>query len=206
MIQAVIFDVGGVLIRTEDRAPRAAWERRLGLPTGAADELVFHSPSGLAAQRGELDDDALWGWLGEHLGLSAGDLATFRRDFWAGDALDFDLLDFIRRLRPRYQTAIITNASRGMRRTFDTVYPLAGDFDLIVASAEEGLMKPDAAIYEATLARLGRRPAEAVFVDDSPANVAGAQAAGLHAVRFTTTPNLIAELQGLGVTAEEQDE
>src|SRR4051794_35749155 len=40
MIKAIIFDVGGVLIRTESRAPRASLEARLALTPGAADLLV----------------------------------------------------------------------------------------------------------------------------------------------------------------------
>jgi beta-phosphoglucomutase-like phosphatase (HAD superfamily) len=49
MIQAVIFDVGGVLLRTEDRAPRQAWEARLGLEPGGAEALVFNSEMGQKA-------------------------------------------------------------------------------------------------------------------------------------------------------------
>jgi putative hydrolase of the HAD superfamily len=206
MVKAVIFDVGGVLIRTEDRAARASWERDLSLPAGEADELVFHSAAGQAAQRGEIDDEALWAWIGDTLLLEGPDLASFRRDFWAGDRLDGKLLGFIRTLRPRYQTAIVTNASRGMRATLDTIYPLAEDFDLIVCSAEEGVMKPDAAIYARTLARLGRSPGEAVFIDDNPANVAGAREIGLAAIQFTEVGELIAQLRTLGVTAEEERE
>jgi putative hydrolase of the HAD superfamily len=206
MIKALIFDVGGVLIRTEDRAPRAAWEQRLSLPAGEADELVFHSARGQAAQRGEIDDEGLWTWIGDFLALEGENLESFRRDFWAGDRLDYELLGFIRTLRPRYQTAVISNVSRGMRQTLNTKYPLADAFDLIVCSAEEGVMKPDAAIYERTLARLGRRPQEAVFIDDSPANVAGARSIGISAIQFSESAGLIAQLRALGVTAEEVHE
>ncbi|MEZ4831384.1 MAG: hypothetical protein R2873_05145 [Caldilineaceae bacterium] len=41
MIKAVIFDVGGVLIRTEDPSPRRRLEDRLGLAPGQAEFIVF---------------------------------------------------------------------------------------------------------------------------------------------------------------------
>lgn len=200
MIQAIIFDVGGVIVRTYDHSGRRRWEQKLGLPTGGSDEVVFNSEMGQAAQRGEVTDEALWAWVGDYLRLDSS-LPGFRRDFWAGDAVDTDLMALIRSLRPRYQTAIISNATDGLNRGL-VDYGIADAFDLIVGSAYEKVMKPDAAIFERTLQRLGRRPGEAVFIDDAPANIAGAKAAGLHAIRFTIELDLRAELRRLGVTVD----
>ncbi|MFZ1772004.1 MAG: hypothetical protein WAU00_22525, partial [Caldilinea sp.] len=63
MIKAVIFDVGGVLVRTEDPAPRRRLEEQLGLQPGEAEYLVYNSEMGQQAQRGELAAAELWGWL-----------------------------------------------------------------------------------------------------------------------------------------------
>jgi len=52
MIKAVIFDVGGVLIRTVDHNYRRKWEKQLGLAKGESEEIVFNSDMGLRAQRG----------------------------------------------------------------------------------------------------------------------------------------------------------
>lgn len=196
-VNAVIFDVGGVLVRTEDRAPRAAWEQRLGLRPGEADELVFDSAPGQAAQRGEIGTEALWDWVASTLGLNNGDAQRFRYDFFAGDRLDHGLLRYIRRLRPARKTAIITNAADHQRHSLTAVYPLADAFDLIVISAEEGMMKPDARIYQRTLARLGIEGPASVFVDDSAANIAGARAVGMQTIHFTPATHLPSELTAL---------
>jgi 2-haloacid dehalogenase len=66
-------------------------------------------------------------------------------------------------------------------------------FDGVMISGREGLVKPEPAIYERLCARYGFAPCQAVFVDDSPANVAGAAAAGMDAVRFTTAAALRAD-------------
>jgi FMN phosphatase YigB (HAD superfamily) len=104
-IQAVIFDIGGVLLRTEDRVPRQQWEAKLGLPPGGAEALVFNSADGQKAQCGAISEPELWRWIGSHLGLTAEETAAFRTGFWAGDRLDVTLVALIRQLKVRYQTA-----------------------------------------------------------------------------------------------------
>lgn len=69
--------------------------------------------------------------------------------------------------------------------------------DIVVSGAEK-LVKPDPAIYHLALGRFGLRAEEAVFVDDNPANVAGAVAVGMQAILFTGVDALAADLQALG--------
>jgi FMN phosphatase YigB (HAD superfamily) len=196
-IQALIFDVGGVLVRTFDHSGRREWERRLGLAPGGTDTVVFNSEAGQQAQRGEITDVALWEWVSERLNLGR-ELDAFRGDFWRGDAVDMALVGLIRRLRPRYQTAIISNATDGLMNGL-AGYGLLPEFDVVVGSAYEHVLKPHPAIYRRALALLGREPEETVFIDDAPANVAGAQALGMGAILFTPSLNLEEELVKLGV-------
>jgi putative hydrolase of the HAD superfamily len=198
MIQAVIFDIGGVLVRTTDDSGRRAWEQRLGLSQGELEAVVFESEMGTKAQSGEITDEALWQWVGETFRLDQ-EIGELYQAFWGGDTLNQPLLDLIRRLRPRYQTAIISNATDALRLTLTERYAIAGLFDLIVGSAEEKVMKPDRRIYEYTLQRLGRWPEEAVFIDDSARNVAGATEVGMFAIHYSSTVDVAAELARLGI-------
>jgi epoxide hydrolase-like predicted phosphatase len=197
MIQAVIFDVGGVLLRTEDRAPRRALEERLGLAPGEAERIFYNDAAGLRAQRGEISAEAHLQAVAARLGLQPQDLAQF----WGGDRLDEDLIALIRRLKPRYQTAIISNAMTDLHSLLAEKFAIADAFDVITGSAYEGVMKPDPRIYLRTLERLGRQPAEAVFIDDAPANVAGAHTVGMHAIRYVAGMDMAAALAEVGVTA-----
>jgi 2-haloacid dehalogenase len=72
-------------------------------------------------------------------------------------------------------------------------------FDDIVVSGEHGIVKPDPRIYRLAIERCRLDAARTVFVDDSPANVAAGQAAGLHALHFSTPERLRAELVVLGL-------
>ena len=54
--------------------------------------------------------------------------------------------------------------------------------DVVVISSAVGLRKPDVAIFELVLERLGVPPAAAIFVDDAVPNVRGARSAGMSAI------------------------
>ena len=59
-IEAVIWDFGGVLVRTEDRSRRMAWEQKLQLKDGDLDRLVFEGEAGRAAATGKAQADDIW--------------------------------------------------------------------------------------------------------------------------------------------------
>ena len=67
---------------------------------------------------------------------------------------------------------------------------LASAFRDVVVSGDEGLLKPDPEIYRRCLERNRLEAARSIFIDDSPANVAGAAALGIDAIHFTSVPAL----------------
>ncbi|VAW37226.1 hypothetical protein MNBD_CHLOROFLEXI01-4810 [hydrothermal vent metagenome] len=200
MIQALIFDVGGVLLRTKDRAPRQQWEARLELAAGGAEALVFNSEMGQKAQRGETSEAALWQWIGEHLGISREETAAFRTGFWAGDVMDEQIISLIRQLKATYQTAIISNYTDNLRAELSHQFCIADAFDEIIISAEEQIMKPDPEIFHRALERLRRKPEEAVFIDDFKHNVQAAKDVGMAAIHFQAGMNLADALEQFGIT------
>jgi glucose-1-phosphatase len=199
MIKAVIFDVGGVLIRTTDPQPRRALEERLGLSAGGAELLVFNSEQGRAAQMGQITSLDHWQWVAEQLKLDADALLQFQHEFFGGDQLDHEMIAFIRKLRPTYRTAIISNYMDELPHLLTEVHRIADAFELIIVSSSEKIMKPAPIIFERTLERLGLAPHETIFIDDFPHNVEGARAVGMHAIHFTPGIDLVAELAKWGV-------
>ncbi len=69
----------------------------------------------------------------------------------------------------------------------------------IVVSGDEGVMKPDPAIYHLALKRFGLAPGEALFFDDSATNVAGAAAVGIIARLFTDAAACRADIVAHGL-------
>ena len=196
-LQAVIFDIGGVLVRTEDWSGRAKWEARLGLPERALATLVFDSDAAMQAALGAGPDRAIWEHVARTLKLDAEQLGQLRADFWSGDRLNTELLQFLRNLRPRWRTGILSNAWPEMRDMNVSMFGLDQVVDETIYSFEVGLLKPDPRIFEVAAQRLGVPAARVVFVDDFPQNVVAARTAGLSAVQFMDTPQTIAELRQL---------
>lgn len=78
-------------------------------------------------------------------------------------------------------------------------FAFLGWFVGIVVSGEEGLAKPDPALYRVLLERYAVDPASALFVDDRPENVAAAEALGMTGHRFTGPSELRADLAERGL-------
>jgi 2-haloacid dehalogenase len=72
-------------------------------------------------------------------------------------------------------------------------------FERIFLSGEYRMIKPDPNFYEAVLAEIPVPRERLVFIDDNPANVAGAENVWLKALRFTDADQLRADLKALGV-------
>ena len=193
-IKGVIFDYGRVLAHTLDPAPRAAWERRLGMAPGALTPAVHNEQSWIAAQRGDLTAAAHWQAVGSSLGLTMAETAALRTTFYHGDRLNLALVARLDALRTAgLRLGLLSNFSTDLR-TLLTQQDLLRRFDHIAISAEVGAMKPEAAAYRAILDMLAL-PAEAcIFIDDQPANVAAAQTLGLHGIVFHNNASCLVEL------------
>ena len=196
-IKAVIFDVGGVLVRTEDPGPRQRLAEDLNLPLEVLYDVAFGGETWNQVQTGRIPNDNHWQAVGRRLGLAWPDeVLDFRTTFFAGDRLDRDLIALIRRLRPRFKTALLSNAPGNLRHWIASQWNVPDDtFDEIVVSAEVGVMKPDPEIYRIALARLDVAPRQAIFVDDSVENVAAAQALGIKAIHFVSPEALVREFK-----------
>jgi putative hydrolase of the HAD superfamily len=196
-IAAVIFDYGSVLVRTLDPTPRATWEHKLGLEPGALQRIVHNENSWVAAQRGDITPEAHWHDVGLTLGLTPDETAALRATFYRGDVLNTELVTYIDQLRAAgLQTALLSNFSIELRE-FLAAQDLLRRFDHIVISAEIGVMKPDAAAYQAVLDMLAVQARTCVFIDDQRTNVEAARALGLHGIVFHDNVTCLAELDRL---------
>lgn len=192
--RAVIFDWGGVLMRTEDYGPRITWDNRLGLESGSVERTVHGIEEWTRAQRGEIPLEAYWQAVGRELGLTPEQLRQLQEDFYAGDRLDRDLLSLIGELREaQMPIGLLSNNSPDLSDTLGEL-EVAPQFTAIVISADIGIMKPNPAAYHAILKALNIAPQRAFFVDDSMVNAEGARAVGMAAIRFTPGMDLRSEL------------
>ena len=140
-IKAVIWDLGGVLLRTEDFSSRQALADRMGKSRAELEDLVFDGDSGDRAQLGEISVTEHWENIRRMLGLDAAGISEFRRQFWDGDQLDVELVDTIRSLRGRYKTGLLSNAFSDLRQVVTELLNISDAFDEMLISSELHLMK-----------------------------------------------------------------
>jgi epoxide hydrolase-like predicted phosphatase len=195
-IKAVIWDIGGVIARTEDRVPRDELANELGVTREYLNELFFSGTEGTRAQKGEITTGELIVFIRGQLGLAPDEHTDIEERFFAGDQVDYELVDFIRSLKPKYKIGIISNAWPGVENQLE-IWGIRDAFDVIIGSGDIGIMKPDSKIYQLALERLGVNPEESVFVDDFIENINGARGFGMNGVYFQNTTQAIGDLKAL---------
>ncbi|HET6596243.1 MAG TPA: HAD family phosphatase [Anaerolineales bacterium] len=195
-IKAVFFDLGGVIVRTEFQSPRQQLAERLGMEYDDLDKLVFNSDSGLKASIGEITSADHWAAVIKRLKRPASELAMIRDEFFAGDIVDRTLIDYIRSLRGRYKTGLISNAWSDLR-DFVVREKFDDAFDKMIISAEVGAIKPDPKIFQIALDAFGVKPREAVFVDDVYDNIEGCEKIGMKGIHFKDAESTLRQLKEL---------
>jgi epoxide hydrolase-like predicted phosphatase len=196
-VKAIIFDLGGVLLRTADFSPRERLATRLGMSRSELEDFIFGGESGDRAQRGEITVDEHWRNLYHRLNCSSQELTAILDEFFGQDQLDSELMDYVRRLHQSYKTALLSNAWDDLRQVIAEKWHFEDAFDTIIISAEEGVAKPDWRIFQLTLDRLEVIASQAVFVDDMARNVETARAIGMHAFQFQTPTQIRREIERL---------
>jgi putative hydrolase of the HAD superfamily len=176
-ITTLLFDFGGVLVRTQSRQARLRWDTRLGQLPGTGEKLLLESAHSRATQRGEIAEAVHWEWVRQQLGLTPLGLTQFRHDFFAGD-YPTPALSWLPKLHSQYRIGLLSNFWGSVRGWLGELGVL-GCFDDVVFSAEVGLAKPDPRIYTLALSRLACQPQQALFIDDFEHNLVPARQLGM---------------------------
>ncbi len=197
MIRAIIFDFGRVISAQKPMSLFRGYEEELGLSPGTLNRIMFGSQAWQETLVGQKTSDDYWREIGPQIGLHTPDeIAAFRRRYHADEAINTGVLELIRRLHGQYKLAVLSNSPAGLTQWLAD-WEMLDLFDVVVCSGDEGVVKPDPAVFELTLTRLGVAAEEAVFIDDSLGHVAAAQALGFHGIHFTTAQALASELHDL---------
>lgn len=198
MIDAVVFDFGGVFVGSPFDGLRRLGEERgidheqmLAVVFGSYDLDTDHPWH--RAERGELDIMSVRDQirvLGEAEGLDL-DLFDMLAALSGGGGVNEEMVALVRRVRARgLRTALLTNNIAEGREFWQGLLPIDELFDVAVDSSAVGMRKPDPRIYQLTLDELGGvAPERAVFLDDYPGNITAADAVGMIGVLVDADPS-----------------
>jgi len=196
-IRGIVLDIGGVLEVISPTGWVDRWAADLALPASDVAERFATATAG--ADVGAVTEAGILTRLGEAFGVAPGRARALMDDFWAEylGTLDVGMAAYFEALGGRYRTALLSNSCVGARERDRERYRLEELCHTVVYSHEVGMTKPDPRVYRHTCERLGVRPEEVAFVDDTPACVEGACAVGMHGVLFENTAQAIADVEAL---------
>jgi putative hydrolase of the HAD superfamily len=185
-IRAVIFDYGGVLSLPQAAENRERMVSLSGLPGGLFwEEYRRQRPP---YDRGDVDGETYWSRI---LALREGKIepetvsALVREDGVSWSRINAAVQAWSRLLRTSgYKTAILSNIPADMIEHIQRRHAWLEEFQVRTYSCRLKTIKPEPAIYRHCLTALGVPAAEALFLDDTPENVAAAEALGMQALVF----------------------
>jgi len=194
MIKAIIFDFGRVISGQKPLSLFRNYEDELGLEPGTINSIMFDSEAWQDALVGRKTVEEFWHEIGPELGLNSVDeVDAFRHRYRADEEINQGVLDLIHRLHGNYKLAVLSNSPPGLSKGLAD-WNMLNFFKVVFCSGDEGMAKPDPEAFELTLERLGLKPNEAVFIDDTREHVEAARKLGLQGILFTTAEKLEEEL------------
>ncbi len=197
-IRAIIFDLGGVILRTDDRQSRNELAKKLGVTPEALEDIVFNNPVARRAEEGQVPVEEAWIETARLLHFPKDEIPAVRKAFFQGDQVDFGLIEFIQQLRGRFTTLLLSNTwVVDLPRFLRDDLQIPDTFDYILSSADLQMAKPSPRIFQRALDMAQCRPEEAIFVDDAERNILAAAALGIRTVRFRSTEQAEAEVLAL---------
>ena len=202
-IDAILFDYGQVLSKGPNPA---AWEQMCTILRATPEifQDAYWAPRH-EYDRGTLSGTAYWQAVARSVGhpeLTEAELtALYAADVALWTDLNDPMVAWARELHRRgVRTGILSNIGdrmeAGIRESFDWI----GSFNHCTWSHRLRLAKPELAIYLHAAEGLKADPSRILFIDDREDNIAGAQRAGMIAIRYTDHDSFVAAMEQMGLS------
>ena len=197
MIQAVLFDWGGVLIDNPAPGLMDYCARVLGVPV--EDYVRVHNAHGEAFQKGAIPEEVFWQRVCGDLNRPPPQQASLWGDaFRAVYRPRAEVFALARRLHEGgIRTSLLSNTEvPAMEFFLQLGYDM---FDALTFSCAEGVFKPQREIYEVAAGKVRTPPARCALIDDRLDFIEGARDAGMKGIVYESLEQAKKELAGLGV-------
>ena len=186
-VDAVLFDLGGVVIDIDFGRCFAHWAASAGRPLEEITEAFVADGAYEAHERGELDATGYFAVVRQTLGLDLDDETLLAG--WCDIYLD--VVDGVVPLLEAAAAHVPLYAFTNTNPSHVTAYSARfgsqlAMFDRVFTSCDLGLRKPEVEAFRTIASAIAVAPERILFLDDSEANVAGAVAAGLQAAHTTS--------------------
>jgi putative hydrolase of the HAD superfamily len=195
LYKALIFDMGEVLVKTFDRAPRTSLANQFDRTFEDLEKLVYLSDSAVQAMAGEISEEDHFKYVLKVLGKPEFSIKSFQRAFWGGDNIDKEIITLISSLKNQYRLGLLSNAMETTRQRLTDSYNLMYYFHVSIFSYEVKMVKPNPEIFRIILDKLDVAPNEAIFIDDTLENIEAANKLGITTIHAKSTSKTIKAIQ-----------
>ena len=197
-VEALLFDLGGVVIHTDHERIFASWAEPTGCDVATIRAHNFFDAHYIRYERGEIEITEYFDHLRErlHIDLSDAQLLKGWNAIFVGEMPGIARL--LPKARAKFPLYAFSNTNRAHVDCFSRLFaPVLSHFSEIFLSSTIGRRKPDVAAFDHVVKEIGVPASRIVFFDDIAENVAGAKAAGLQAVQTATTADIAKALAPL---------
>ena len=198
MVEAVLFDFGGVILSSPFEA-FAEYEAEIGLPPDTIRKINSTNPDTNAwakFERREVDPQEFARLFAEEALLLGHELDAQRILEGLHGTVRPAMVDALSNCASKFKTAMLTNNITPMREQDldEEVKKVVEIFDILVESSIEGCRKPEERFYEIACERLAVNPESCVFLDDLGINLKPARAMGMKTIKVVEPEKAIEEL------------
>ena len=203
-IEAVLFDLGGIVLDISFARALAVWREFSELNETELRVSFRFDECYKRHERGEISGTDYLQHLRETLRLNASDEQVLAG--W--NAIFIGLMpasvEIITALRAHKRCYAFTNTNALHAAFWRAEYPQTQQmFEHIFVSSQMRMRKPEAAAFAYTLREMQLDATQVLFVDDTQSNVDGARVAGLHAEQVDSAASLTAALAAHGLCSPE---
>ncbi len=198
-IRGIVFDLGGVLVRSFEFNFYKVAGRKIGLSPSTIAKIAESEWATLEV--GKETNSELWHRIAKKLGnpglgnvLASLWLRHYKRDAKIKKAV----LEIVKRLHHKYKMGVISNTQRE-HSIVDRKRGLFKHFDVVLLSNEIGLRKPQHEIFALASEKLRVPPQNLLFIDDDSRWTTTAKRYGWKALRFISARQLKKSLKRLGI-------
>ncbi|WP_017575629.1 HAD family hydrolase [Nocardiopsis kunsanensis] len=202
-MDTVLFDMFGVIARTQSAQSRAALEHASGIQPGLFWECYWGER--FPYDRGDLTGPAYWRSVGRRAGTEFDDRRVaelLELDLESWSRVDEDMVSLAEGLSASgVRLGMLSNIPFEIADMFEADHArVLRLFPVLGFSCRIGRAKPDPESFGWCLEGLGVEPGRVLFVDDTERNVTAARELGLGGHHFTSAAGLREELAARGLT------
>lgn len=195
MIKAIIFDFFGVF------CPDLYWNWLSSIVKDLDSRREFFLELSKKVDKSLMTREEFNKTLAEEIGVSSEEVNS---NMGARIKINQEVVELASELKKKYKIGLLSNASNILRDEILGKYDLEKYFNEIVISSEVKHIKPEPAMFEEIIRRLGVKNDEAVFFDDHQKNVDAAEKLGIQSLLYESNEKLVEDLKDLRLLGSEK--